>query len=150
MKLLTHVLMTFALGSLIAVVISRSVLVVGSVFVISFLVNYLIDLLGHSGGRRTPLTHELFSNLITSLITGLLIHSLLNLPGPLTIALTTSLIASSTHLLLDSLSGGVFIYSPNGLSRLRLSSRRYDDYLLNTLVITASVVLLTIILYNLL
>jgi len=150
MKLLTHVLITFALGSLIAMTISRSVLVMNSVFIISFLINYLIDLLGHRGGRRTSLTHELFNNLVISLTTGLLIHSLLNLPGPSTVALTTSLIASSTHLLLDSLSGGIFVYSSNGLSRLTLSSRSYDDYLLNTLVITTSVVLLVIILYNLL
>lgn len=139
-KILTHVLSTFALSSLICCQLYRSIWVLNNVFILSLIINYVIDLLGHRNGRRTPLTHEVFNNIFTSLCVGLIIYTFISYTSlPAVVAVVTSLNASITHILLDSLTGGVYIASSGRVFRLTLYNGRYDDFKLNMLMITLSI-----------
>ncbi len=155
MKMLTHILSSFALSSLICTLMFRSVWVVNMAFLLSLTINYFVDVLGHKNGRRTPLTHEVLNNLMFSLIIGLLLHKLVLLPSipahtATLIALITSVSSSVTHLALDMVSGGVFINMPGGVVKLRLCDRRYDDLMLNTLVLALSCLTIFAVLMTLL
>ncbi|GEM_PF-635434 len=139
-KILTHVLSTFASSSLICCSLYRSVWVLNNVFILSLIINYVIDVLGHKNGRRTPLTHEVINNVLISLFIGLVIYTFVSYTSlPVGVAVITSLNASLTHLLLDSLTGGVYVISSGKLVRLTLHGGRYDDFKLNMLVIALSI-----------
>lgn len=139
-KILTHVLSTFALSSLICCSLYRSVWVLNNVFILSLIINYVIDLLGHRNRRRTPLTHEVINNVLTSLCVGLIIYTFISYASsPAIVAIITSLNASLTHLLLDSLTGGVYVVSSSRVVKLTLYDGRYDDFKLNMLVIALSI-----------
>ncbi len=140
MKMLTHILSTFALSSLICCLIFRSVWVLNEVFILSLVINYFIDMLGHKDGRRTPLTHEVFSNVFLSLCIGLGVYvfTFYMVPQSLITMIITSVTASFTHLLLDSLTGGIYIVKLNEVVRFKIYGKRYDDFTLNTLTIALS------------
>ncbi|MEM0453803.1 MAG: DUF1286 domain-containing protein [Sulfolobales archaeon] len=144
MKMLTHILFTFALASSLCIILVRDVWVLNQTFLLSLLINYLIDVLGHSNRRRTPITHEITNNALVSIIIGLIIYLVAFRITSFSISITiiTSLISSFTHLLLDSLTGGIYMVKTYGLVRFCLSSRGYDDFLLNTLFISVSVCIL--------
>lgn len=141
MKLLTHVITS--LSATLAVLYMSSlfndVYVVNAVFITSLTTNYLIDMLGHRNKSRTALTHEVFNNVLISLITSLAIWVVLFSKYHLIIAVITSLAISSTHLLMDLLTGYIYIRGlNNNVRKIRLSLRRYDDFLLNTIAIGIS------------
>ncbi|MCX8186672.1 MAG: DUF1286 domain-containing protein [Sulfolobales archaeon] len=148
MKMLTHVLFTFALASLVCSTQIRDVWVLNNVFIYSLLINYFIDVFGHLNGKRTPLTHEVINNVSISLATGLIIHFIIShtVYIPALVVVATSVIASFTHLFLDLITGNIYLAKPLGLVKLNLSVGRYDDFALNTLFIFMSLVIVVLIL----
>jgi len=140
LKLLTHVTTSLSITLMILYILSlfNDIYIVNAVFITSLVTNYLIDALGHRNKRRTALTHEVFNNLIISMITSLIVWITLFSKYRLIIAVINSLAISSMHLLMDLLTGYIYVRRLNDVYRIKLSLRRYDDFLLNTIAMCIS------------
>jgi len=123
LRRLVHVLASTAVAAWASGLVAQrgSVEVLGVAYVASLCVNWLLDHLGHSNGRRSPLTHEPINASAITFITALALSSLYL--HDLELALLT-LVASGvsfvTHLALDLLSGGVYVRDGGSYRRVRL------------------------------
>jgi len=146
-KMFTHIVTGFAVSSALVIGITKSVWVLNVAFVSSLMINYLIDALGHSGRRRTKLTHELLNNIVICLLLGMTLPLAVALTlgmNPL-IALITSVCVGLTHLLLDALSGNIYIKLPKRTYVVKLGNSPYNKYSLNTYFIILSEALLALV-----
>lgn len=144
MKLLTHIAVSLAVSSMTYAVIDRDVSIINSIFILSLTINYVIDVLGHKHGRRTALTHEVISNLTLSLVIALILWFTILKQSQVFVALATAVITSTTHILLDAFTGYIYIRDLHSIRKIRLSPRRYDDYLLNTLAMGLALIIMFI------
>jgi len=131
LRSLVHVLASTAVAAWAsALVVQRdSTEVLGVAYVTSLSVNWLLDYLGHSSGRRSPLTHEPTNASAISFATALAL-SLLYLYD-LELALLTFLASGAsfvTHLALDLLSGGIYVRDGGSYRRVYLLKLRGPLY----------------------
>lgn len=144
MKLLTHITVSLAVSSMTYAIVYRDISVINSIFILSLIINYFIDVLGHKHGCRTVLTHEVINNLILSLAIAFTLWFTVLSQSQAFVVLVTAVITSTTHMLLDALTGYIYVRGLYGMRRIRLSLRRYDDYLLNTLAMGLALIIMFI------
>ncbi len=131
MRRLVHVLASTATATWTSrlVVQLGSTEVLGVAYVTSLCVNWILDYLGHSGGRRSPLTHEPLNASAISFIAALALSTLYlyNLELAL-VTLLASGVSFVTHLLLDLLSGGIYVRDGCSYRRVYLLKLREPLY----------------------
>ena len=120
-------------------------------------INWFIDsVAGHKGFRRTPHTHSILGALIISLLLSLGIYAITLLLGILmSMALLTKLIALAltsafSHLLLDIFTAnGIALLWPFKKRRFLIIGMRYDDPMLNAIIISLSILIIFIYMLSL-
>ena len=144
-KLLVHVLLSSALSSWLmrALQLGDGVTLLNISYVTSLSLNWLMDYLGHRGGSRTPLTHEPFNASILSVGVAVAVGFLfLYNPAYMLATIVSSGVCYTTHLLLDLLSGGIYIREGDNYRRVRLARQSRSVYdQLNALVLSISLLL---------
>ncbi|MCC6047088.1 MAG: hypothetical protein LM571_02745 [Desulfurococcaceae archaeon] len=131
MRRLVHVLTSTATAAWISGLALRrgGTEVLGVAYVTSLCINWLLDYLGHSGGRRSPLTHEPLNASAISFAVALALSSLYLYDLELTLAtLVASGVSFLTHLALDLLSGGIYVRDGGSYRRVRLLKLRGHLY----------------------
>jgi len=139
MRLRTHVAFSMGLIALLEVLLSvvNPVLVIGSSFVLSYLVNLIIDALGHEerAGRpvRSPRTHTVGRSFTIGLVLGLAVALFLHYMAPVNLMQATVVtlmgpMVGWSHILLDSLTeGGVFVKRKGRWVRFALTHWSYRN-----------------------
>lgn len=154
MKLRTHVAFSVGLTALTesTLGISNIILLLGSSIVLSYLVNLIIDALGHEEKdgftRRSPRTHTMGRSFTAGLIISLLVALFLYYMSPigayraLIIALMGPVVGWS-HMLLDALTeNGIYVKRRGRWVRFALAHFKYNNPALNWLFIIIGVMLL--------
>lgn len=142
MLLRTHIMFSWGLSSIVAALaVNQPVLSIGATLPSSYIINYLIDMLGHEERHghpvRSPRTHTIGRSLLLSLLIGMPYSLALYYVVHLTIiqlsALATSMaLVGWSHLLLDSVTeGGVFIRRRGRWVRFSLAHFRFNNPVLN-------------------
>ncbi|WP_292000320.1 DUF1286 domain-containing protein [Caldivirga sp.] len=154
MRLRTHVIFSMGLITLAesALRISNVVLLLGSSLVLSYLINFLIDVLGHEEKngftRRTPRTHTMGRSFTLGLIISILTAMFLYYMSPIGIykALIIALMGPVTgwsHMLLDALTeNGIYVKRRGKWTRFALAHFKYNNSALNWLFIVIGVMLI--------
>lgn len=145
-RLVVHVLLSTAIAIwfLRLAKLGEGVEVLNVVYVASLLTNYTMDYVGHKSGRRSPTTHEplnasLLSALVALAASPLFMHSS---TYPTYVA-TACGIAYSSHLVLDTVSGGIYIRDGDTYRRIMWIKPSRGLYeVLNNLVLTVSILLI--------
>lgn len=144
-RLLVHVLLSAAVSAWVLRLagLGGGVELLNVAFVASLCLNWLMDHLGHSRGRRSPATHE---PLNASLISALLAASLgavFVYDGRLRLATFLACgVAHQLHLLLDLVSGGIYVREGSSFRRVRLAGPRGRAYeVANGLLLAASILI---------
>ncbi|MEL9990373.1 MAG: DUF1286 domain-containing protein [Thermoproteus sp.] len=97
---------------------------------VSATANSVIDMLGHKGGRRTPLTHTVPRSVAWGLASSLL--AAVVVPKALPLALAAGAIAGPSHMLLDVITEhGIYVKRNGHWRRLALAHIRYNNPLAN-------------------
>jgi len=134
----THVAFSMGLIALLEVLLSvvNPVLVIGSSFVLSYLVNFIIDALGHEERThpvRSPRTHTVGRSFTIGLVLGLAVALFLHYMAPVNLMQTTVVtlmgpMVGWSHMLLDSLTeGGVFVKRRGRWVRFALAHWSYRN-----------------------
>ncbi|WP_291764719.1 DUF1286 domain-containing protein [Caldivirga sp. UBA161] len=154
MKLRTHIIFSIGLTALIesALGISNIILLLGSSIVLSYLINLLIDVLGHEERngftRRSPRTHTMGRSFAVGLIVSILVALFLYYMSPIGIykALIIVLmgpVVGWSHMLLDMLTeNGIYVKRRGRWVRFALAHYKYNNPVLNWLFIIIGVMLL--------
>ncbi len=151
-RLLVHVLLSAAASAWVLRLagLGRGVELLNVAFVASLCLNWLMDSLGHSRGRRSPATHEplrasLLSTLLATVLGALFLHD----PRLYLATFVACGMSHQLHLLLDLVSGGVYVREGTSFRRVRLASPRGRSYeaanglLLAVSILAAAVYLLS-------
>ena len=154
MQLRTHVVFSIGLTTLIesTLGISNIILILGSSLVLSYLINFLIDALGHEEKngfiRRSPRTHTMGRSFTLGLIISLLVALFLYYMTPigsykaLIIVLMGPVIGWS-HMLLDALTeNGIYVKRRGRWVRFALAHFKYNNIALNWLFIIIGIIML--------
>jgi len=131
LRRLVHVLASTAVAAWTSGLLVQldSTEVLGVSYVVSLCVNWLLDYLGHSGGKRSPLTHEPINASAISFATALALSTLYLYKLELVlVTLVTSGVSFVTHLLLDLLSGGIYVRDGCSYRRVYLLKLRGPLY----------------------
>ncbi len=123
-RLLVHVLLSTAASAWVLRLagLGEGVEPLNASFVASACLNWLMDYLGHGSGRRSPATHEplnasLLSALLATAVGALFLYDLRLYAA----ALVACGIAYQLHLLLDLVSGGVYLREGASFRRVSLA-----------------------------
>jgi len=138
MKLLTHVVFSAGLGyALLASIPGGPGVLTDAVFavILSYAVNYLIDILGHrrkdGWSVRSPLTHSIFTAPVWGVAASYVLWAVgaaLGLGGGVGLYLVVGAAVAYSHLFLDSMTeGGVYLTT----GRIALAHFRNGNLLLN-------------------
>lgn len=145
-KLLTHVLLSFAISAwfLRFIKVGEGVEVLNVAFIASLCLNWFIDYFGHEGKYRSRTTHEPVN---ASLVSFLLAATI----GPLFLYDIKSYVAAFiacgtaylTHLALDLLSGGIYVRDGCSFRRVYLAKPTRNLYnFANSLILAVSILLM--------
>ncbi|ABW02623.1 DUF1286 domain-containing protein [Caldivirga maquilingensis] len=154
MRFRTHVVFSIGLTALIesALGISNIILLLGSSLVLSYLINFLIDALGHEEKNgfthRSPRTHTMSRSFTLGLIISLLVALFLYYMTPIgaynaLIIVLMGPLTGWSHMLLDALTeGGIYIRRNGRWVRFALAHFKYNNTVLNWLFTIIGILLL--------
>lgn len=122
----------------------------------SIVINYIVDSIGgHRGYRRSPHTHSIIGSAIISILVSLpiiiAVRSLsLSIPKEIQLSLLAlAILVGLSHVLLDMFTAdGVYPLWPFKKTKVSLLQTRYDNLILNILMIIVSLLIIIEALYN--
>ncbi len=157
MKLITHLIVGFSIALAVGLMMHLNILEAAFAGVLAAAVNYIIDVLGHRGYRRSPFMHSLVGVTLSTialftaltmldLYTSILRYIGVEL-GPRTFLACYA--GALTHLLLDAFTGsGIYLAYPFTRKRFAIAHLSYDNPVANTIATAFAIALLLYIAWS--